>query len=308
MSTAPFVQPTLPKPPSEAQMARMLEELQPGLTVYNPAPEWVAAEVHGITRWLPPDLDGAVLQHPATGQPVECNGEVIIRGRRPLIRTKGGEMVHQTDSSGKKIEGQEAVAIVKFLVAKEHFGQQGVVWLPGRSADEDEALRYWGRQKYLEFKQMQDEELLDKRREFKQNWLRNPAKSGVPVPPPTPAQNAAMVRSQTRQKREAYQYECNVAECPGLATNNWEDFSQHMALAHRVAAAISKDGEVTLTREDGAKSVLGKAKAFVGQEVAAEPRPEIEEAAAAAAGEPEGPPKPQKLPKKAPRKVRKPKE
>lgn len=225
----------LPKPPSLKEIQAML----PGLKLYNPSNEWLPLNVHGRTDlWLPPDLKGAVEPHKVTGQPTKCDGVWEVKGR----------FLTQRDSSGKTIEGQDAHAVVSYCIKRERYGQMGVVWLPGRDAEEDRRYREAGRQIFLNYQAEKDERIIDKRREFKANWEKNPMQKGKPCPPPTPAENAAMERMQEREHRATYRYECDVPECPGYAQNDWDAFRRHMQAAHGVEPDRSRyDGEMTAT-------------------------------------------------------------
>jgi hypothetical protein len=229
------------KPPSQAEIMRLLRERMPGLAIYNPATEWLRMQVHGIEHFLPPDLDGAVEPHPTTGIPTRCDGTYLVRGR----------FLTQKDASGKVIEGQDAQSIVAYVIHRERFGDMGVVWLPGRSEEEDEALKALGREKWLEFQKKADDRIIERRREFKANWEKNPSRQGVPVPPPTAAENAAMERMQERDERKAYGFECSVDDCPGYATDEWDKYVKHMAAAHKITARRTKNNVVTLTNQAG---------------------------------------------------------
>lgn len=242
--------PQPPKPPSAAEMlARM-----PGLIVYNPTDEWLQPEVHGRTDlYLCPDLGGAVEPHPIQadkhGNPVKvvCDGHTEIKSRFPIDHRTGQG---QRDSSGKTIEGQDAHAVVSYLIHRERYGELGVVWFPGQDAEEDAGYKDHARQQWLAFRETRDEEILNKRREFKANWERNPIHKGEPCPPPTAVENAAMERSQEREHKKAYMYECDVPECPGYASNDWPKFARHMKIAHEITADRKRyEGEVGVTAE-----------------------------------------------------------
>jgi hypothetical protein len=270
------------QPPTQSEIMKMLRERMPGLRIYNPSDDWLRIEVHGIARFLPPDLGGVVLPHPQTGEDTVCNGEFLVRGR----------FLTQKDSSGKQIEGQDAQSIVAYIIHRERFGQMGVVWLPGRNEAEDEALRAFGRDKWLDFQGDADEKLLDQRREFKKNW--EDRRPGKPVPPPTVKQNRAMERAQTRESRRQYPFECPVQDCPGYATEEWTKFAQHLHAAHRIMASRTRNGEVTLTNAAGdVMKQSARPGALAGETSVAktEPEPSIEAAKRAleAAGVPVGP-------------------
>ncbi len=244
-ATMPAIGPAL-KPPTQNEIMKLLRERMPGLAIYNPSDQWVRMQVHGIEHFLPPDLGGAVVPHPTSGAATECDGVYLIRGR----------FLTQKDSSGKLIEGQDAQSVVAFVIHRERYGEMGVVWLPGRSDEEDEAMKSLGRDKWLEYQQLSDDRVIARRREFKANWERNPARQGVPVPPPTPVENSAMERLQEREHKRAYGFECGVDECPGYATDDWTKYAQHMAVAHKVAARRTTKGIVTLTNAAGDTTTL----------------------------------------------------
>ena len=254
----------MPKPPTEAEIMQLLRERMPGLALYNPSEIWLRAQVHGIEHFFPPDLDGAVEPHPVTGEVTICNGIYTVKGR----------FLTQKDSSGKQIQGQDAQSIVAYLIHRERFGRMGVVWLPGRSDEEDEALKGLGRDRWLEYQEERDDEILARRREFKTNWERNPTRQGVPCPPPTSVENMAVERSQEREVRKEYGFECNVPDCPGYATDDWTKFAKHMAVGHQVRAVRNiKTGVVTLTNPAGDTQTIrsiqatdGKPKALKGDE------------------------------------------
>lgn len=228
-TTHALKQPPRPRLPSMSEIELSLRERLPGLTIYSPADHWVPLNVFGLTHlWAVPDLDGAIEAHPVTGEPTVCNGETHIRGRYPLLNGRP-----QKDSSGKDIGGQDAPAIIKYLVGPDTYGQLGLVWLPKQSAEEDAKLREASKGVWLLYQQAKDDEIVSKRSEFKSNWLKNPAKVGVPVPPPTRAESAAMERVQLRKHNVEFRYNCPVTECPGYAENSWEKFATHMRLAHR---------------------------------------------------------------------------
>jgi len=234
--------PAPPKPPTMAEIQAML----PGLKLYNPSEEWLPLEVHGRTDlWLSPDLGGAVLPHRVTGKPVACDGILEVRGR----------YLTQKDSSGKTIEGQDAHAVVSYLIHKDRYGEMGVVWLPGRSLDEDATYRQYGRDKFLAYQQDKDDKIINSRREFKNNWDRDSSHKGSPCPPPTPVENAAMRRLDEREHKAQYQFECPVAECPGYADNDWNGFHRHMVAAHKM--------DVKRDQYEGAVGVVSAVKAPV---------------------------------------------
>ncbi len=241
-TTAAVALPThLPKPPTQAEIMQLLRERMPGLALYNPSEIWVRAQVHGIEHFFPPDLGGSVEAHPVTGEATKCDGIYLIRGR----------FLTQRDSSGKVIEGQDAQSIVAYLIHRERFGSMGIVWLPGRSDAEDEALKALGRDQWLAYQEAHDDQIIAKRREFKGNWERNPAKSGVPCPPPTRAENRAMERLQEREAKKEYGYECHVDDCPGYATDEWTKYAKHMLAAHKITARRNTQGGITLVNAAG---------------------------------------------------------
>lgn len=231
-----------PKPPTPAEIQALL----PGLWMYNPSEQWVSTEVHGIMRWLPPDLGGAIEPHPVTGEPVRCDGMYEAKGR----------VLAQRDSSGKMIEGQDAYAVVSFMIHRERLGEMGVVYIPRRDAEEDAALKQIARDVYLKYRESVDDKVIDRRREFKARWERNPAKAGVKCPPPTPTELAAMDRAQEREQKATYRFECDVQDCPGYAANEWEKFARHMQAAHGIVPKRAK-------YEDGAGATSGAAVAAV---------------------------------------------
>lgn len=247
----------LPKPPSRAEFQQLMRRMMPGLTVYGPFNDWTQLNVHGRTDlWLPPDLNGAVEPHPQTGAPTVCDGTLTIRDRYPTIMTRAGERVPQKDSSGKVIEGQTAQAIIEYLTHKDHYGQMGLVWLPGvKDADaskgeiSDDDVKRLARAVYLEYQRKQDELVVGARAEFKANWEKSPAHKGRPCPPPTERENAATERLQEHKSAKAYGYECDVRDCPGYATNDWEKFRKHMQVAH--------DKQVKRSMYEGEVEALG---------------------------------------------------
>lgn len=240
-----------PKPPTLAEIQTMM----PGLKLYNPSDEWVQLNVHGITnRWIPPDLGGVIMPHPATNEPTVCDGLYDVRGR----------FLTQKDSSGKTIEGQDAFAVVSYLVSRDRYGDMGVVYMPGRDATEDESLKQFAREQYLRFQMSLDDKVIERRREFKHNWEKNPAHQGQPCPQPTPRELNAIERAQEREHKKTYQYECDVHECVGYATNDFPKFSRHMSAAHKVVVERSRDGELVMKNIAGDTLRSGKAKATSG--------------------------------------------
>ena len=222
------VRTNIPRIPTTAEMQVRLRDMLPGLRVYNPSDQWLQPEIHGITdRWIPPDIGGAIDAHPVTGLPTVCNGIIEIKGRYPMLNGKP-----QKDSSGKPIEGQDAASVVAFLVGQEQWGQIGIVFLPGNSPQEDEELKEIGRRVWLDYQKKADDAIVARRVEFKQNWEKNPAKKGVPCPPPTEVETSAIERQQTRTREKKFVYSCDVPDCPGFAVNEWDRFRTHMQLAH----------------------------------------------------------------------------
>lgn len=225
--------PTLPSP---QQVEKWLQERMPGLRLYNPSDRWIQLEVHGRTDlWAPPDLGGAGEEHPALVERdaageiigplvVSCTGELEVRGRN----------LSQKDSSGKVISGQDAASVVKYLIGKEQYGQMGLVWLPGISAEEDEGLKQAARNAWVEYQKQEDEAIIARRAEFKTNWEKNPAHRGDPCPPPTESETAAIERQQERRHAVHFRFACDAENCPGFAVNDWERFRRHMKVAHRV--------------------------------------------------------------------------
>lgn len=265
----------LVQPPTQAEIMRLLRERMPGLSLYNPSDQWLRPQVHGIEHHLPPDLNGAVVAHPKTGEPTKCDGSYLVRGR----------FLTQKDSSGKLIEGQDAQAIVAFLIHRERFGEMGVVWLPGRNKAEDEALKGLGRDKWLEYQALKDDEIIARRLEFKKNWESNPSRSGTPVPAPTPVENAATERRQEREHKQAYKFNCSVEECPGYGSNDWVKYVSHMQAAHSIMARRSvKEGIVTLTNAAGDTTIIGAMQATDGKPVEGPSDESLEAAAEAPQG------------------------
>lgn len=240
MSTTPTT--AAPRLPSLSEIERQLREKLPGLTVYNPSTDWVQLEIFGLTNlWACPDLGGEVHPHPITETPITCDGKTMVRGK----------FLTQKDSSGKVIEGQDAPAMVKVIVSPEKYGQMGFVWLPGVSEKDDEDLKKTSRAVFLGFQRSVDEMIVGRRAEFKSNWSKSGLHKGEPCPPPTAAENAAMDRLQERKRATVWKYECEVVDCPGYATNEWEKFDRHMRSSHKVTMNRSNfDGEVKGMRLD----------------------------------------------------------
>jgi hypothetical protein len=233
MATA-VSRPKTPRLPSEKELVAAIRAATPGLRIYSPADHWLNPEVHGRTDiWIPPDLGGAVEPHPITGEPVVCDGTATIKGR----------YLTQKDSSGKVIEGQDAEAVVRFLISPANYGQMGVVWIPGTA--EDEGIKQEARDLYAEYQRAQDESIVARRAEFKTNWVKNPAHSGEPCPPPTDTESAASDRLQEHKRRRQYQYECDAEGCPGYAQNDWAKFARHMLVSHKVKVERESYEEVT---------------------------------------------------------------
>ena len=58
-----------------------------------------------------------------------------------------------------------------------------------------------------------------------------------------------MERSQEREHRKAYRFECDVAECPGYAQNDWDKFKRHMLSAHKIEPKRELyEGDVSVTK------------------------------------------------------------
>jgi len=217
------VQARVPKLPSIVEMTKQLHESLPGLVVFNPHHEWVNLEFHGrLDVWAPPDKGGAVEPHPVTGVPTVCNGEVEIKGKFFTV----------SDSSGKVKQGFDAQAAVTYLCAPENYGQMGLVWLPKKDAATDDEYRKLGREVHAAHQRGLDESLVQKRREFKQNWEKS--HRGVPCPPPTRGENEAIDRLQDFEHAKAYLYECAEENCIGYAANDWRKFEGHMLKAHKI--------------------------------------------------------------------------
>lgn len=239
----------MPRLPSLKEMEKDMRERIPGLYVYNPSREWQQLHVFGLTHlWACPDLGGAVEAHPITGAPVKCDGRSLIRGR----------YLDQLDSSGKNIEGQDTSSMVKFIVSPENYGQMGLVWLPGKSDEDDLKLMELSRKVYANFQRKSDEDIVAKRAEFKSNWSKGPHKS-EPCPPPTLAESAAQDRLQQRRRAAIFRYECDVEACPGYATNEWEKFASHMKLGHGQSVKRERwDGEVSPFKDSSLSSSTSK--------------------------------------------------
>lgn len=215
---------SVPRPPSAAELERALRDKIPGLTVYNPSSTWLRLQVYGIFYWIPPDMGGAVENHPVTGKPTVCDGRLSLRGR----------YLTQKDSSGKVIEGQDAGSMVKYVVSVGPYGEFGVCWLPGDSEQQDKVLVENARRIYSRYQESRDEMIVARRVEFKANWEKGPRRHEA-CPPPTPQETAAMDRLQKRQREASYKYECDVPNCPtGYAANEWDRFVSHMKAAHNV--------------------------------------------------------------------------
>lgn len=239
MATEKFVPRRVPpKPPTIEEMQTRL----PGLMLYNPSDEWVPMEVHGITIYATPDLGGRVEPHPTSGEPVKCDGITDIKGR----------FFSQKDSSGKRIEGQDAYSRMTYLIHKERYGEMGICWIPGQDPAEDAQFKAFAKEQWLKYQIEVDDRIIDRRREFVANWKRNPAKQGVKVPPPSAKENAAIERSELRERVRTYEFECTVPECLGYATNEWAKFAGHMKAAHNITAMRRDDG-YTLTDPEGKK-------------------------------------------------------
>lgn len=238
MSTQAIRPTTPPRPPSMQEIQAMM----PGLKLYNPSDEWKQLNVHGRTDlWIPPDLNGQVEPHPATQEPVRCDGILDVKNR----------FLTQKDSSGKTISGQDAFSIISYLIHKDRYGEMGMVYLPGRSVEEDEGYKAYGREQYLKFQASVDDKVISRRREFVGNWKRNAAHQGQPVPPPTERENSAIERTQEREHQAAYAYQCEVEDCLGYATQEFQKFARHMWSAHKVQANRAKDGSVSLRNQAG---------------------------------------------------------
>ena len=242
--------PRKPRRMTPQEIRKLIEERSPGLRLYNPSTEWVMIECHAIPRWFPPDLsleDGRapIEPHPTTGEPVRCDGVLEVRGR----------FLTQHDSSGKVISGQDAQSIVSFLISEDRGGQSGIVFLSG-DPEEDKLAREYSREKFLEYQAQEDEKIIAARREFKNNWTKNPSKRGVNVPPPTQKEMDAIDRQGKRERKLVYRYECDVEDCPGYAQNDWSKFARHMAAAHNINVSREKyDGATGAVDPDSIVSV-----------------------------------------------------
>jgi hypothetical protein len=241
---------TPPKPPTMEEMQVRL----PGLKFYNPSDDWVPMEVHGITIFAVPDKGGVVEAHPADGTPTVCDGVSDIKGR----------VLNWKDSSGKKVDGQDAYSRMTYLIHKERFGEMGICWLPGQDENEDAQHKAFAKEQWLKYQQIVDDKVIERRREFVANWRKNPAKQGTKVPPPSERENAAIERSELRERVKSYDYECQVGDCIGYASNKWEKFVGHMAAAHNITVTRNEQG-YTLTNPDGSKLKVGEALALSPQ-------------------------------------------
>lgn len=282
MSTATPMPPavSMPRLPSMSEIEKALREKLPGLTVYNPSESWIQIEVFGLTNvWACPDLNGEYRPHPVTNEAVKCDGRTVVRGR----------FLTQKDSSGKEIQGQDAPSMVKFIVSPERYGQMGFVWLPGSSVEEDERLKVASKSTYLAFQRQADEMIVNRRVEFKKNWTKGPHKS-EPCPPPTEAEMAAMDRLQERKSVKTWKYECDVVECEtGYGTDDWDKFSRHMKLAHKIHTLdrAKFDGEIgalgkVVATDSGAEvvsptqGIAAAAQMLEKKKAEVEPEPEVE--------------------------------
>lgn len=271
-----------PRLPSISEIEKAMREQLPGLTIYNPSPDWVLLEIFGLTHlYACPDLGGEVQPHPVTEVPVKCDGRTMVRGR--FLKDK--------DSSGKVIEGQDAPAMVKLIISPEKYGQMGFVWLPGISAAADADLIKRARGVYMEFQRQTDEMIVNKRVEFKANWSKSGLHKGEPCPPPTPAEQAAMDRLQERKRAAVYKYECPIADCAtGYATNDKEKFARHLAQVHnqkkvdwekfdgsQVETLAEKVGEGEDKDEEGEQGGIAAAAADLAPVPSPEPDEEDED-------------------------------
>lgn len=285
MSTQTTVRP--PAPPRPPTMAE-IQSMMPGLRIYNPSDEWIQLRVHGrADLWIAPDLNGEIEPHPATGAAIKCDGMLEVKSR----------FLTQRDSSGKTIEGQDAFAIVSYLIHRDRYGEMGLVYLPGRDATEDEGFKAHGRELYLKYREGVDDKVIQRRHEYVANWRRNPAKQGTPVPAPTDREQDAIDRASEREHRKTYEFECHVEDCAvGYASNDFTKYARHMASAHKVQVSRDRRGTVTMRNAAGdvqviseAKGTGGNARELTQEEVEAEqpepgePHPGIAQAAAALA-------------------------
>jgi hypothetical protein len=217
----------MPQLPTVAEMEKWMREKMPGIKIYSPHDDFLPLEVHGRTDlYATPDLGGEIRPHPITEVDIVCDGITEIRGRYP----------NQKDSSGKKIEGQDANAIVHFLISKHPYGELGLTWVPG-DRDIDNQIKEASQSIHREYRFLQDEQIVGRRSEFKANWEKNPQMRGRPVPPPSEIELAAMDRLQERRlSRKKYLFECDVEGCPGYAANQWPKFARHMEASHGYSA------------------------------------------------------------------------
>lgn len=178
---------------------------------------------------------------------------------------------------------------MKFVTAPDHYGQMGMVWLPGADAAEDARYIEASRAVWMDYQHKQDNDIVSKRAEFKANWEKQPHHRGEPCPPPTAAESAAMDRLQRRKRKAEWRFNCPVQECPGYATQEWEKFQEHMKYAHNLSgldrskfesgvgnvgfdsvsregtnrATLSLTGEERLVGGDALKQVVAEAAAAV---------------------------------------------
>jgi hypothetical protein len=229
--------------PTRTDMMEQLRHAERPFILYRYGQTWYQMEIGGQMYSFPPDIRDADGKpkiipskwhaDPQTGRPLPIEADGIVRDMsgQKGIRTRYG-IIRDMRNRGRVVgvgpllgEGQTDIV----MLAVDHHGEFGVVWLPGDATDG----KRMAASKALYHKTIRTwaEEQDQSRQQFLRNWQNFPGNKGRIPPPPTANQRKAIdildaLRSEERHGAEWI--------CPHGCSewNEFASYARHMASAH----------------------------------------------------------------------------
>lgn len=199
----------------------------PSMSLYNPSPDWIAAEVSGQMFYIPPDLKGVMVEHPVDCMGIKQNTrrqDVEDNDLAPQMVEANGELPVGDYITSRGIKAIGVEHIVSVIVA--NYNDRGVTLLDPdqRKAEKEKKAAFAAWEK---FRRTSAQAIVDAWSERVAQVMKTP---GAKAPtPPQKVREAREFLDSMASSGDAFEFNCKYGD---YSTNDKAKYSRHMKVAH----------------------------------------------------------------------------
>lgn len=202
-------------PPSQEEIRQQVAASMPALELYNPSPHWIPQMASARWFYVPPDLDGEIVDHPY----------LSTFEKRVKVKADGILQVRPLHDKKKNVQIVSAQEIVEVILASR--GQMGMCYLPPGDEATRTQLKIQAKETWPRFRLVQANLEMAAWGERLAAFNQNPANKGKfpPVPPQRVLDAMRFMDRHANGGDGGYSFRC--MDC-GFATSDQGERIEHL--------------------------------------------------------------------------------